>query len=472
MATTTFVIANNVSTTLATAAASGATTLTLASSANLPVLSAGQVMPLTLNDAATGQIYEVVYVTAISGVTLTVTRAQEGTGAQNWNIGDFAYVAPTAGTVCMLNGNPANQFQVAPATASNQAVALSQLDGYTSFISLPGSSTLTASQCGSLISAPASTQTLPALSTLARNGQAITIRASSATGPATVLTSGTDVISIAGTSVATYSIPSGYEAKFTRQSSTTWTVDGTSLANNLPLPVAPATASGHAPQFSQVNPGRLLNIQTFSANATYTPTTGTNKVIIKAVGAGGGGGGVSTASSGQAASAAGGGAGAYAEGYFTSGFSGIPLTIGTAGSAGASGGGNGGNGGTTSAGSLITATGGSGGTGSTAGSTFPTFLGGGFGSAATSGANLVSAKGGDSPLAIALSSTQAQSGAGGQSQLGSGASGRATGGAASGPGSASPSAGGGGSGALALPGAPANAGGAGGGGYIIIFEYA
>jgi hypothetical protein len=84
-------------------------------------------MPLTLNDAATGQIYEVVYVTAISGVTLTVTRAQEGTGAQNWNIGDFAYCAPTAGTVAMINGNPVNQFQVAPATASNQAPQASQI---------------------------------------------------------------------------------------------------------------------------------------------------------------------------------------------------------------------------------------------------------------------------------------------------------------------------------------------------------
>ena len=49
MATTQFVIANNVNTQLAAAASSGATTLTLASSANLPTLSAGQVMPLTLS---------------------------------------------------------------------------------------------------------------------------------------------------------------------------------------------------------------------------------------------------------------------------------------------------------------------------------------------------------------------------------------------------------------------------------------
>ncbi|EEF26716.1 conserved hypothetical protein [Ricinus communis] len=126
MATITFIPGNNVNTTLAAAASSSATTLTLASSAGLPTLSGGAQMPLTLNDAATGAIYEIVYVTAITGATLTVVRAQEGTTAQNWNIGDFAFCAPTAGTVAQVNGNPANQFQIANATASNQAVALGQ----------------------------------------------------------------------------------------------------------------------------------------------------------------------------------------------------------------------------------------------------------------------------------------------------------------------------------------------------------
>lgn len=93
---TTFVFANNVNTTLASAASSSSTTLTLASSTNLPTLSAGQTFPLTLNDAATGAVYEIVYVTAISGVTLTVVRAQEGTGAQNWSVGDYAFSTLTA----------------------------------------------------------------------------------------------------------------------------------------------------------------------------------------------------------------------------------------------------------------------------------------------------------------------------------------------------------------------------------------
>lgn len=37
--------------------------------------------------------------------------------------------------------------------------------------------------------------------------------------------------------------------------------------------------------------GRLLNIQTFSANGTYTPTPGTNSIVAMGIGGGGGGGG-------------------------------------------------------------------------------------------------------------------------------------------------------------------------------------
>jgi hypothetical protein len=126
---TQYVIADFVNTQLAAAASSSATTLTLANSTNLPTLSAGQVMPLILNDAATGGNYEIVYVTAITGVTLTVTRAQEGTGALSWNVGDYAYCGPTSGTVATVDGNPNNAFAVAPPTAGNQAIPASQAAG-------------------------------------------------------------------------------------------------------------------------------------------------------------------------------------------------------------------------------------------------------------------------------------------------------------------------------------------------------
>lgn len=135
---TTFVFANNVNTTLAAAASNTATTLTLASSTGLPSLSAGEIMPLTLNDAATGLIYEIVYVTAISGVTLTVERAQEGTGAQSWSIGDYAFSTNTADTTAPVNGNPANAFETSTATAGDN----SNLAASTAFVhaTLPGTS--------------------------------------------------------------------------------------------------------------------------------------------------------------------------------------------------------------------------------------------------------------------------------------------------------------------------------------------
>ena len=94
---------NNYKTTVASAFSNVATSLTLASSVGLPTLSAGQVLPITLNDAATGLVYEICYATAITGATLTVTRAQEGTAAQNWSVGDRAYCAPTALSVAPVS---------------------------------------------------------------------------------------------------------------------------------------------------------------------------------------------------------------------------------------------------------------------------------------------------------------------------------------------------------------------------------
>jgi hypothetical protein len=93
----TFVFANNIKTTLAGAVSPSATTLTLSSTQNLPTIPSGQVMALTLNDAATKAVYEIVYVTAISGPTLTVQRAQEGTTALTWLVGDNVFSGPTAG---------------------------------------------------------------------------------------------------------------------------------------------------------------------------------------------------------------------------------------------------------------------------------------------------------------------------------------------------------------------------------------
>jgi uncharacterized membrane protein YgcG len=95
---TVFLSANNAKTTLAAALTSGATTIQLATGtgALFPSPITGQYFSVTLNDALTGNVYEICYCTSRTGDQLTVTRGQEGTAAQAWLIGDFAYRALTA----------------------------------------------------------------------------------------------------------------------------------------------------------------------------------------------------------------------------------------------------------------------------------------------------------------------------------------------------------------------------------------
>ena len=122
-----FVFSNNIKTNLAQAINSTATSIQLSSSANLPVLGTGQIMPITLNDAATGLIYEIMYCTAISGPNLTVTRGEEGTSAQPWAIGDIVFSGPTAESVAAVDGNPSQSFYGAPAQYENQFVTAGQI---------------------------------------------------------------------------------------------------------------------------------------------------------------------------------------------------------------------------------------------------------------------------------------------------------------------------------------------------------
>jgi hypothetical protein len=110
---TVFSFANNVNTTLAGAVSPSAASITLASTANLPAsIPAGRVLVITLNDAATRQNFEIVYATAITGATLTVLRAQEGTAALAWLTGDYAYSPPTAGQMQSLASGHLLNLQV------------------------------------------------------------------------------------------------------------------------------------------------------------------------------------------------------------------------------------------------------------------------------------------------------------------------------------------------------------------------
>lgn len=136
---TIFLFANNVNTQLAGSISPSATSLTLSSAANLPLsIPAGQVLVLTLNDAATRQNFEIIYATAVSGATLSgLQRGQEGTVALAWATGDFAYCPPTAGQMNSFgqlganntwsgNNTFSNPVAIAPAAQGSTTHAVNQ----------------------------------------------------------------------------------------------------------------------------------------------------------------------------------------------------------------------------------------------------------------------------------------------------------------------------------------------------------
>lgn len=100
----TILFANNATTTLAGAITNVATSanLTTGSGALFPSPGAGQYFVATFTDAATGLLREIVHVTAISGDTVTMVRAQEGTTALAWDSGDFFVNQVTAGQLSAM----------------------------------------------------------------------------------------------------------------------------------------------------------------------------------------------------------------------------------------------------------------------------------------------------------------------------------------------------------------------------------
>ena len=232
------------------------------------------------------------------------------------------------------------------------------------------------------------------------------------------------------------------------------TVTGTLTATNI-------TASGTLTGFT----GRLLNVQTFTATGTYTPTTGTNSVIVQIIGGGGAGGGTPATSGTQNSVGGAGGSGAWAIGRITSGFSGVTVTIGAAGAGSA--GAVGGNGGQSSFGALITAPGGIGGSlGTLLTSGVGVAIAGATSSNAT-GANMVNSPGNSGVMSVYSFGNFLYSNPGASSPFGSG--GTAIG--ASSAGSSASGKGAGGSGAAANASQAALAGGNGAAGLCIIYEY-
>jgi hypothetical protein len=220
------------------------------------------------------------------------------------------------------------------------------------------------------------------------------------------------------------------------------------------------TASGTLTGF----PGRLLNVQRFTANGTYTPTTGTHSGLVYVLGGGGAGGGAPATSTLQQSCGSGGGSGALGVSYITSIVT-ETITVGAGGTGVSGAAGNAG--GQSSFGGLITAPGGGGGPAAgPAATTTSVGAGPGVGGSEASGATLVNTPGQPSTTCMAITGAILNVSNGASSIFGSGglSTFQGTGGLSGGFGS-----GGGGTGNAVSQ--SAITGGAGAAGVVIIFEY-
>jgi hypothetical protein len=272
---------------------------------------------------------------------------------------------------------------------------------------------------------------------------------------------GTAVVAGGGTGVATMTtayapVCAGTTATGALQvASTGLTTSGYILTSN----------GGSALPSFQVNAGAsgftVVNIQSFTASGTYTPTASMKYCIVYCQAPGGGGGGGDGDGANQKVGA-GGGAGGYDFNKFSAATIGASQTV-TIGAVGAGGIGNnsGGTGGTTSLGALISCTGGTGGANGNSTSS----IAGGTGGVGTSGVLSMTAG-----SAEAIPTSPKMTGAGASSFFGDGAPGKFI---TSGPinGNSATVYGAGGSGAVSGATEASATGGAGAAGVIIITEF-
>lgn len=243
--------------------------------------------------------------------------------------------------------------------------------------------------------------------------------------------------------------------------------------------VLTSNGTGVAPSF-QLSPADLVvNVQTFTASGTYTPTSGMKYCIIQCIGGGGGGAGVASTTSGNVVVGGCGGGGEMAVGIFSSATIGASqtVTIGSAGAAGNTSTYTGGDGGTTSVGSLITCGGGHGASAYTSGSLSYSEAGAG-GSGGSGGFYRTNGTIGGSGIGITgLASSYVigwNSPGGGSGLYGGGAPATtvlSTGSASTAGSSPTANTGAGGSGGLSANGGSSASGGAGAAGVVIITEY-
>lgn len=119
---------NNAKSVLAAGISASATVITVGTGAGalFPVPVSGQsYFKLTITDAATKTISEIMHVTSVSGDVMTVIRGQEGTTPRVWSTNDIVANLMTAGTFtsCLQTANNLAEIKDAGSEALDQALS-------------------------------------------------------------------------------------------------------------------------------------------------------------------------------------------------------------------------------------------------------------------------------------------------------------------------------------------------------------
>jgi hypothetical protein len=278
---------------------------------------------------------------------------------------------------------------------------------------------------------------------------------------------------IRGETNATSTFAGGVEARALNITSTTATstfANGIDLANGCISVNGTCISAGGGG-----GSGVLVNIQTFTANGTYTPSPGATTAQVIVTGGGGGGGGILGTDTTNETVAGGGGAGGTAIDYVDlTNVTSVVVTVGTGGAGGVNTGGTGTTGGSSSFGAFASANGGVGGVGSAVNATGCAAVAGAMGAGGAGGTaslGAINITGGHGFVGSCLAEV-VNGGAGAASYWGGG-----------GPGALDPNAnsavaggnanayGAGGGGAAEEDATTGATGGTGAGGIVVVYEY-
>ena len=333
--------ANNAQSVLAAGISASATSLTLntGTGALFPSpVSGTSFFKLTLIDAATGSLTEIVHVTARNGDVFTIQRGQEGTVPRSWSANDIVANMMTAGTLSYILGS----FQPLDPTLTALAALVGVANKLPYFNGDDTAALTDLTQVGRDIigktDIAAVLQYLGLIEAL-KNKQPLsdTLTKLSTLGPQT---DADQVLFFSGKNVPAVSALTLAGRQFISK-------------ENVPDMLQYLTLGDGS--------GRLLGVQVFGTSGMYYKSPGVTKIIVEAVGGGGASGNLSATASNNCGISAAGSPGAYGKAFYYQDIpESVPVTIGAGGVGGAGPGGSGGDGGQTSFGSLLVCPGGKG----------------------------------------------------------------------------------------------------------------